>query len=54
VRAHAVEGIVYAAHVTGGFDYHLQVACRDTAELDALLRTLKTARLGERHRALHY
>ena len=26
-----VEGIVYAAHVTGGFDYHLQVACRDTA-----------------------
>ena len=36
-----VEGIVYAAHVTGGFDYHLQVACRDTAELDALLRTQK-------------
>jgi Lrp/AsnC family transcriptional regulator, leucine-responsive regulatory protein len=36
-----VDGVVYAAHVTGGFDYHLQVACRDTAELDALLRTLK-------------
>jgi Lrp/AsnC family transcriptional regulator, leucine-responsive regulatory protein len=43
-----VEGIVYAAHVTGGFDYHLQVACRDTAELDALLRTLKRE-LGVEH-----
>ena len=36
-----LDGLVYAAHVTGAFDYHLQVACRDTAELDALLRTLK-------------
>jgi Lrp/AsnC family leucine-responsive transcriptional regulator len=36
-----LEGVVYAAHVTGGFDYHLQVACRDTTELDTMLRTLK-------------
>jgi Lrp/AsnC family transcriptional regulator, leucine-responsive regulatory protein len=43
-----VEGIVYAAHVTGAFDYHLQVACRDTTELDALLRTLKR-KLGAAH-----
>ena len=40
--------VVYAAHVTGAFDYHLQVACRDTAELDALLRTLKR-NLGVEH-----
>jgi Lrp/AsnC family leucine-responsive transcriptional regulator len=40
--------VVYAAHVTGAFDYHLQVACRDTAELDALLRTLKRE-LGAEH-----
>jgi Lrp/AsnC family transcriptional regulator, leucine-responsive regulatory protein len=43
-----VEGIVYAAHVTGAFDYHLQVACRDTTELDTLLRTLKR-KLGAAH-----
>jgi Lrp/AsnC family transcriptional regulator, leucine-responsive regulatory protein len=43
-----VDGIVYAAHVTGAFDYHLQVACRDTTELDALLRTLKR-KLGAAH-----
>jgi Lrp/AsnC family transcriptional regulator, leucine-responsive regulatory protein len=43
-----VDGIVYAAHVTGAFDYHLQVACRDTNELDALLRTLKR-KLGAAH-----
>ena len=30
-----------AQHVTGRFDWHLRVACRDTAELDRLLRTLK-------------
>jgi Lrp/AsnC family leucine-responsive transcriptional regulator len=40
--------VVYAAHVTGAFDYHLQVACRDTTELDALLRTLKRD-LGAEH-----
>jgi Lrp/AsnC family leucine-responsive transcriptional regulator len=43
-----VEGIVYAAHVTGAFDYHLQIACQDTTELDTLLRTLKR-KLGVEH-----
>jgi Lrp/AsnC family transcriptional regulator, leucine-responsive regulatory protein len=43
-----LEGLVYAAHVTGAFDYHLQVACRDTTELDAMLRTLKR-KLGAAH-----
>ena len=38
----------HAAHVTGAFDYHLQVACSDTTELDAMLRTLKR-RLGVAH-----
>jgi Lrp/AsnC family transcriptional regulator, leucine-responsive regulatory protein len=37
----ALEGVIDAAHVTGRFDYHLRVACRDTTELDTLLRTLK-------------
>jgi Lrp/AsnC family leucine-responsive transcriptional regulator len=32
-------------HLTGAPDYQLRVACRDTAELDALLRTLRL-RLG--------
>ena len=27
-------------HLSGAPDYQLRVACRDTAELDALLRTL--------------
>jgi Lrp/AsnC family leucine-responsive transcriptional regulator len=43
-----LDGIVYAAHVTGGFDYHLQVACADTTELDTMLRTLKRE-LGVEH-----
>ena len=30
-----------AVHVTGRFDYQLRVACRDTAELDRMLRHLK-------------
>ena len=33
--------IVEAAHLTGRADYELRVVCRDTAELDALLRHLK-------------
>ena len=43
-----LDGVVYAAHVTGAFDYHLQVACRDTTELDTMLRTLKRE-LGVEH-----
>ena len=34
--------ITDGAHVTGRHDYQLRVACRDTAELDGLIRTLKT------------
>jgi Lrp/AsnC family leucine-responsive transcriptional regulator len=36
-----LDGVIDAAHLTGRFDYHLRVACRDTTELDMLLRTLK-------------
>jgi Lrp/AsnC family leucine-responsive transcriptional regulator len=36
-----LEPIMDAVHVTGRFDYQLRVACRDTAELDRLLRHLK-------------
>jgi Lrp/AsnC family transcriptional regulator, leucine-responsive regulatory protein len=36
-----IDAVIDAAHVTGRFDYHLRVACRDTRELDELLRTLK-------------
>jgi Lrp/AsnC family leucine-responsive transcriptional regulator len=43
-----LDGVVYAAHVTGAFDYHVQVACRDTTELDTMLRTLKRE-LGAAH-----
>ncbi len=37
-RLHQIE---HAAHVTGTYDLVLQVACRDTADLDALLTVLK-------------
>ncbi len=37
-RLEAVQG---AAHLTGRFDYQLQVACRDPADLDATLRGLR-------------
>jgi Lrp/AsnC family transcriptional regulator, leucine-responsive regulatory protein len=36
-----LEPVMDAVHVTGRFDYQLRVACRDTAELDRLLRLLK-------------
>ena len=35
-----LEPITDAVHVTGRFDYQLRVACRDSAELDRLLRHL--------------
>ena len=37
-----LEAVIDADHVTGRFDYQLRVACTDTAELDRLLRQLKT------------
>ena len=36
-----LEAVIDADHVTGRFDYQLRVACRDTAELDLLLRALR-------------
>jgi Lrp/AsnC family transcriptional regulator, leucine-responsive regulatory protein len=44
-RAARLEPVVEVLHLTGAPDYQLRVACRDTAELDALLRTLRL-RLG--------
>ena len=40
-----LEQVTEVLHLTGAPDYQLRVACRDTAELDALLRTLRL-RLG--------
>jgi len=40
-----LEPVIEVLHLTGAPDYQLRVACRDTAELDALLRTLRR-RLG--------
>lgn len=37
-----LEEVTDAAHVTGRSDYHLRVACADAAELDELIRRLKT------------
>ena len=36
-----LEPITEVLHLTGAPDYQLRVACRDTAELDALLRVLR-------------
>ncbi len=36
-----LEAVMEAVHLTGRFDYLLRVACRDTLELDQLLRHLK-------------
>ena len=36
-----LEPVVEVLHLSGAPDYQLRVACRDTAELDALLRTLR-------------
>jgi Lrp/AsnC family leucine-responsive transcriptional regulator len=38
----SLEAITAADHVTGRFDYALRVSCRDTTDLDGLIRTLKT------------
>jgi Lrp/AsnC family leucine-responsive transcriptional regulator len=42
VKLHPVTEVL---HLAGRPDYQLRVACRDTTELDALLRTLRL-RLG--------
>jgi Lrp/AsnC family transcriptional regulator, leucine-responsive regulatory protein len=40
-----LDAVTEVLHLTGAPDYQLRVACQDTAELDALLRTLRL-RLG--------
>src|SRR3954447_20326051 len=40
-QAARLEQVVEVLHLTGAPDYQLRVACRDTAELDALLRPLR-------------
>jgi Lrp/AsnC family leucine-responsive transcriptional regulator len=40
-----LEPVTEVLHLTGAPDYQLRVACRDTVELDSLLRTLRQ-RLG--------
>lgn len=43
--ADRLEPVTEVLHLAGAPDYQLRVACRDTAELDVLLRTLRM-RLG--------
>ena len=45
VDAAKLEPVTEVLHLAGAPDYQLRVACRDTAELDVLLRTLRI-RLG--------
>jgi Lrp/AsnC family leucine-responsive transcriptional regulator len=40
-QATRLEQVIEVLHLTGAPDYQLRVACRDTAELDALLRALR-------------
>jgi Lrp/AsnC family leucine-responsive transcriptional regulator len=40
-QAARLEPVTEVLHLTGAPDYQLRVACRDTAELDALLRLLR-------------
>jgi Lrp/AsnC family leucine-responsive transcriptional regulator len=45
IAAAKLEPVTEVLHLAGAPDYQLRVACRDTAELDALLRALRL-RLG--------
>jgi Lrp/AsnC family leucine-responsive transcriptional regulator len=45
VAVSRLEPVIEVLHLSGAPDYQLRVACRDTAELDALLRTLRN-RMG--------
>jgi Lrp/AsnC family leucine-responsive transcriptional regulator len=40
-EASRLQPVLEVLHLTGAPDYQLRVACRDTAELDQLLRTLR-------------
>ena len=41
IEASKLDAVMEAVHLTGRSDYLLRVACRDTLELDQLLRQLK-------------
>jgi Lrp/AsnC family leucine-responsive transcriptional regulator len=41
VAVSRLEPVTEVLHLTGSPDYQLRVSCRDTAELDVLLRTLR-------------
>ncbi|WP_211232889.1 Lrp/AsnC family transcriptional regulator [Solirubrobacter soli] len=41
VAVSRLEPVIEVLHLSGAPDYQLRVACRDTAELDAFLRTLR-------------
>jgi Lrp/AsnC family leucine-responsive transcriptional regulator len=41
IEASALAQVIEVLHLTGAPDYQLRVACKDTAELDTLLRTLR-------------
>jgi Lrp/AsnC family leucine-responsive transcriptional regulator len=41
VEASRLAQVIEVLHLTGAPDYQLRVACKDTAELDTLLRTLR-------------
>ena len=41
LAASRLEPVIEVLHLSGAPDYQLRVACRDTAELDALLRALR-------------
>jgi Lrp/AsnC family leucine-responsive transcriptional regulator len=41
IEASRLSQVIEVLHLTGAPDYQLRVACKDTAELDTLLRTLR-------------
>jgi Lrp/AsnC family leucine-responsive transcriptional regulator len=41
IEASQLTQVIEVLHLTGAPDYQLRVACKDTAELDTLLRTLR-------------
>ena len=50
VLAAKLEPVTEVLHLSGAPDYLLRVACKDTAELDALLENAPQPRRRRRHR----
>ena len=38
----SLEQVTDTAHVTGRFDYQVRAVCRDTGDLDTLIKLMKT------------